>query len=169
MGYVVTLRYPGGPDSSMVEHLVQFQKGLGSSPGPVTFHAAIRVRFRAQGRPLFPIFTAAKPLSTLIQCFGFNCKQRVECRATPTNRAILFTAAPNIWKNRSQGLPHAGHADSLAIRAKKSVHYIANNEDTSNWYKNDPIFQLYRSTRPLLGHSTLSKCSHYHQTTLYVD
>jgi len=57
----------------------------------------------------------------------------------------------------------------LAIRAKKSVHYIANNEDTSNWYKNDPIFQLYRSTRPLLGHSTLSKCSHYHQTTLYVD
>ena len=31
----------GGPDSSMVEHLVQFQKGLGSSPSPVTFHAAI--------------------------------------------------------------------------------------------------------------------------------
>ena len=23
-----------------------------------------------------------------------------------------------------------------------------------NWYKYDPIFQLYRSTRPLLGHST---------------
>ena len=41
MGNPVTLRYPGGPDSSMVEHLVQFQKGLGSSPGPVTFHAAI--------------------------------------------------------------------------------------------------------------------------------
>ena len=37
----VTLWYPGGPDSSMVEHLVQFQRGLGSSPGPVTFHAAI--------------------------------------------------------------------------------------------------------------------------------
>ena len=44
MGNPVTLRYPGGPDSSMVEHLVQFQKGLGSSPGPVTFHAAIRSR-----------------------------------------------------------------------------------------------------------------------------
>ena len=41
MGNPVTLRYPRGPDSSMVEHLVQFQKGLGSSPGPVTFHAAI--------------------------------------------------------------------------------------------------------------------------------
>ena len=44
MGNPVTLRYPGGPDSSMVEHLVQFQKGLGSSPGPVTFHAAILYR-----------------------------------------------------------------------------------------------------------------------------
>ena len=41
MGNPVTLQYPGGPDSSMVEHLVQFQKGLGLSPGPVTFHAAI--------------------------------------------------------------------------------------------------------------------------------
>ena len=41
MGNPVTLRHPGGPDSSMVEHLVQFQKGLGLSPGPVTFHAAI--------------------------------------------------------------------------------------------------------------------------------
>ena len=41
MGNPVTLRYPRGPDSSMVEHLVQFQRGLGSSPGPVTFHAAI--------------------------------------------------------------------------------------------------------------------------------
>ena len=40
MGNPVTLRYPRGPDSSMVEHLVQFQRGLGSSPGPVTFHAA---------------------------------------------------------------------------------------------------------------------------------
>ena len=43
MGNPVTLRYPGGPDSSMVEHLVQFHKGLGSSPGPVTFHAAIHL------------------------------------------------------------------------------------------------------------------------------
>ena len=41
MGNLVTLQYPRGPDSSMVEHLVQFQKGLGSSPGLVTFHAAI--------------------------------------------------------------------------------------------------------------------------------
>ena len=41
MGNLVILRYPGGPNSSMVEHLVQFQKGLGSSPGLVTFHAAI--------------------------------------------------------------------------------------------------------------------------------
>ena len=41
MGNPVTLQYPGGPDSLMVEHLVQFQKGLGSSPSPVTFHAAI--------------------------------------------------------------------------------------------------------------------------------
>ena len=41
MGNLVTLRYPRGPNSSMVEHLVQFQKGLGSSPGLVTFHAAI--------------------------------------------------------------------------------------------------------------------------------
>ena len=41
MGNLVTLWYPGGPDSSIVEHLVQFQKGLGSSPGLVTFHAAI--------------------------------------------------------------------------------------------------------------------------------
>ena len=41
MGNPVTLRYPRGPDSSMVEHLVQLQKGLGLSPGPVTFHAAI--------------------------------------------------------------------------------------------------------------------------------
>ena len=44
MGNPVTLRYPRGPDSSMVEHLVQFQKGLGLSPGPVTFHAAITCR-----------------------------------------------------------------------------------------------------------------------------
>ena len=41
MGNPVTLRYPRGPDSSMVEHLVQFQRGLGLSPGLVTFHAAI--------------------------------------------------------------------------------------------------------------------------------
>ena len=46
MGNLVTLRYLGGPDSSMVEHLVQFQKGLGSSPGPVTFYAAISRRLR---------------------------------------------------------------------------------------------------------------------------
>ena len=44
MGNLVTLRYPGEPDSSMVEHLVQFQKGLGSSSGPVTFYAAITLR-----------------------------------------------------------------------------------------------------------------------------
>ena len=43
IGNLVTLWYPGGPDSSMVEHLVQFQKGLGLSPGPVTFHAAINL------------------------------------------------------------------------------------------------------------------------------
>ena len=43
MGNPVTLRYPGRPDSSMVEHLVQFQKGLGLSPGPVTFHAALKL------------------------------------------------------------------------------------------------------------------------------
>ena len=36
-----------------------------------------------------------------------------------------------------------------------------------NWYKYDSIIQLYRSTRPLLGHSTSSKCSHYHQTIEY--
>ena len=41
MGNPVTLQYPGGPDSSIVEHLVQFQKGLGSSPSLVTFYAAI--------------------------------------------------------------------------------------------------------------------------------
>ena len=35
-------RYLRGPDSSMVENLVQFQKGLGSSPSLVTFHAAIK-------------------------------------------------------------------------------------------------------------------------------
>ena len=44
MGNLVTLRYPGGPDSSMVEHLVQFQKGLCSSSSLVTFHAAITLR-----------------------------------------------------------------------------------------------------------------------------
>jgi len=54
---------------------------------------------------------------------------------------ISFTSAPNTWKNCN----HAGHADPLAIGAKKSVH-----------------FQLYFSTRPLLGHSISSKCSHYH-------
>ena len=43
IGNPVTLQYPGGPDSSMVEHLVQFQKGLGLSPGLVTFHAAITI------------------------------------------------------------------------------------------------------------------------------
>ena len=31
----------------MVEHLVQFQRGLGSSPGPVTFHAAIKTKEQA--------------------------------------------------------------------------------------------------------------------------
>jgi len=41
MGNPVTLRYPGEPNSSMVEYLVQFQKSLGLSPGPVTFHATI--------------------------------------------------------------------------------------------------------------------------------
>ena len=41
MGNPVILQCPGGPDSSMVEYLVQFQKGLGLSPGLVTFHAAI--------------------------------------------------------------------------------------------------------------------------------
>ena len=41
MGNPVTLRYPRGPDSLIVEHLVQFQKGLGSSPSLVTFHVAI--------------------------------------------------------------------------------------------------------------------------------
>ena len=48
MGNPVTLRYPRGPDSSMVEHLVQFQRGLGSSPGLVTFHAAIRTSLGVQ-------------------------------------------------------------------------------------------------------------------------
>ena len=41
MGNLVILRYPGGPDSSMVEYLVQFQKDLGLSPGLVTFHVTI--------------------------------------------------------------------------------------------------------------------------------
>ena len=51
-----------------------------------------------------------------------------------TDRSCLlipFTSAPNTWQNRNQVLPHAGHADPLAIGVKKSVH-----------------FQLYRSTRP---------------------
>ena len=64
-----------------------------------------------------------------------------------TDRSCLlipFTSAPNTWQNRNQVLPHAGHADPLAIGVKKSVH-----------------FQLYRSTRLLPGHSTSSKCSHY--------
>jgi len=36
---------------------------------------------------------------------------------------IPFTSAPNTGQNRSQVLPHAGHADPLAIGAKKSVHF----------------------------------------------
>ena len=55
MGNPVTLRYPRGPDSSMVEHLVQFQRGLGSSSGPVTFHAAIKnggVECEKKGAPV---------------------------------------------------------------------------------------------------------------------
>ena len=72
-----------------------------------------------------------------------------------TDRSCLvipFTSAPNTWKNCNQAFPHAGHADPLAIGVKKSVH-----------------FQLHRSTRPLLGHSTSSKCSHYHQTMCNLD
>ena len=76
---------------------------------------------------------------------------------------IPFTSALNTGQNRNQVFPDAGHVDYLAIGAKKSMHYIANNEDTmkihptdENWYKHDPIFQLYRSTRLLLGHSISS-------------
>jgi len=58
---------------------------------------------------------------------------------------IPFTSALNTWQSRN--LP-TRDTDSLAIG--EIVH-----------------FQLYRSTRPLLGHSI--KCSHYHQTTLHVD
>ena len=58
-------------------------------------HVSRRVRFRVQGRPLFPIFTAAKPLSTLEWMVTMLWVQRVECRVTPTNCAIPFTAAPN--------------------------------------------------------------------------
>jgi len=82
------------------------------------------------------------------------CSQDLSRRVFTSESCLLipFTLALNTWQNRNQGLPHAGHADPLAIGAKKSVH-----------------FQLYRSTRPLLGHSISSKCSHYHQTTLHVD
>ena len=54
MGNSVTLQYPGGPDSSMVEHLVQFQKGLGLSPCPVTFHTAILYLADLMSALLFP-------------------------------------------------------------------------------------------------------------------
>ena len=52
MGNLVTLQYPRGPDSSMVEHLVQFQKGLGLSPDLVTFHAAIRLGCLIKVQPI---------------------------------------------------------------------------------------------------------------------
>ena len=65
---------------------------------------------------------------------------------------IPFTSALNTWQNCNQVLPDAGLADPLAIGAKKYVH-----------------FQLYRSTRPLLGHSISSKYPYYHQTTSHVD
>ena len=48
----------------------------------------------------------------------------------PTNRAIPFTAAPNTGQN--QVFLDAGHIDYLAIGTKKYMHYIANNEDTSD-------------------------------------
>jgi len=39
----------------------------------------------------------------------------------------------------------------------RSSHRVPNNEDTSDWWKlvQRLIFQLYRSTRPLLGHSSV--------------
>ena len=71
MGNPVTLRYPGRPDSSMVEHLVQFQKGLGLSPGLVTFHAALETR---------PFSRSKRALSHLC------CKVMLQC-----HKAELFT------------------------------------------------------------------------------
>ena len=54
MGNPVTLQYPEGPDSSIVEYLVQFQKGLGLSPCLVTFHAAILYLADLMSALLFP-------------------------------------------------------------------------------------------------------------------
>ena len=76
--------------------------------------------------------------------FRLQAESRMQSNTDRSCLLIPFTSAPNTWKNRNQAFPHAGHADPLAIGAKKSVH-----------------FQLYRSTRLLPGHSTSSKCSHY--------
>jgi len=141
-----------------------------------------------KGHPLFPTFTAASPLSMLewivTTCLVANVSWMVQLQAeggmqSNTDRLCLlipFTSAPNTWQNRNQVFPDAGYIDNLAIGAKKFMRYIANSKThprthptDENWYKHDPIFQLYRSTRLLLGHFISSKCSHYHQTTLHVD
>jgi len=66
-------------------------------------HVSRRVRFRVQGRPLFP---AAKPLSMLEWMVTMLWIQlQAEGRVTPTNCAIPFTSAPNTWQNCNQIFP----------------------------------------------------------------
>ena len=112
-------------------------------PGLCSLDLSRRV-FVSESNDIFHIFTAAKPLSMLewmvTTCFGFNCKQRVECRVTPTNRACWFPSPQLriLGKIATKFFP-TQDTDPLAIGAKNFVHYIAYNEDTSNWYKNDYI------------------------------
>jgi len=72
-----------------------------------------------------------------------------------TDRSCLlipFTSAPNTGQDRNQVFPDAGHVDYLTIGAKKSMHYIANNEDISDWWK---LVQ----TRPYISSVSFDKTS----------
>jgi len=131
-------------------------------------HVSRRVRFRVQGRPLFP---AAKPLSMLewmvtMLWIQLQAEGRMQsntdklCNSLHLSSEYLAKLQPNISRHGTHWLLGHRSEEIYALHSQQWRH-IPTDE---NWYKHHPIFQLYHSTRPLLGHSTSSKCLHYHQT-----
>jgi len=63
---------------------------------------------------------------------------------------ILGKIATKDFSSRDTLTPWPSERRNLCITSST----MKTHPTDENWYKYDPIFQLYRSTRPLLGHST---------------
>ena len=102
-------------------------------------------------------------------------RQAESGRQSSTSKYCL--PVTNIWQNNNQGLPDARRTSPWPSGWKNNKNIWCSLQEMI-WHKryelpltlkHSPIFQLHGSTWPLLGHSTSSKCFHYHQTTVYVD